>query len=80
MLIRVDAVFFEAMKDAGYDLDRKRLIEIYGKVKQVREKTRRASPQSKLEEAGFMHVPCMTHGPNGELVRRMIWVKPTRGR
>lgn len=68
------------MKAAGYDLDRKRLIEIYDKVKQVREKTRRASPQSKLEEAGFVHVACVTHGPNGETVRRMIWVKLARGR
>ena len=29
MIIRVDNAFLEAMKAAGYDLDRKRLIEIY---------------------------------------------------
>lgn len=66
------------MKAAGYDLDRKRLIEIYGKVKQVRENTRRAGPQSKLEEAGFIRVASIAHDSDGKLVRRMVWVKPTR--
>jgi|APTNR8051073442_1049403.scaffolds.fasta_scaffold15826_3 hypothetical protein len=77
MIIRVDAAFFEAMKAAGYDLDRKRLIEIYSEAKAIRHKP---SATAKLEEAGYVELPCMAHGPDGRLVRRMVWVKQARGR
>lgn len=55
MIIRVDAAFFEAMKAAGYDIDRKRLLEIYGEAKQSRAQTR--NPRAKLEEAGQLRLP-----------------------
>lgn len=63
MIIRVDAAFFEAMKAAGYDLDHKRLIEIYGQAKQARQKTR--SAQAKLEEAGQLRLPGADDQPQG---------------
>lgn len=63
MIIRVDAAFFEAMKAAGYDLDHKRLVEIYGQAKQARQKTR--SPQAKLEEAGQLRIPGADYQPKG---------------
>ena len=63
MIIRVDAAYFEAMKAAGYDLDRKSLIEIYGKAKQARQQNR--SPQAKLEEAGQLRLPGADDQPQG---------------
>lgn len=54
MIIRVDAAFFEAMRRAGYDLDRKRLIEIYSEAKAIRQKP---SAAAKAEEAGQLRLP-----------------------
>ena len=51
------------MKAAGYDLDRKRLIEIYGQAKQARQKT--SSAQAKLEEAGQLRLPGADDQPQG---------------
>lgn len=51
------------MKAAGYDLDRKRLIEIYSQAKQARQKTR--SAQAKLEEAGQLRLPGADDQPQG---------------
>lgn len=64
MIIRVDAAFFEAMKAAGYDLDRKQLIEIYSKAKQARQK-KASSAQAKLEEAGQLRLPGADDQPQG---------------
>lgn len=54
MIIRADTAFFEAMKAAGYDIDRKRLIEIYAQAKAKRNKP---SAAAKLEEAGQLRLP-----------------------
>ena len=54
MIIRVDNAFLEAMKAAGYDLDRKRLIEIYAQAKAIRHKP---SAAVKAEEAGQLRLP-----------------------
>ena len=55
MIIRVDAAFFEAMRAAGYDIDRRRLLEIYGKAKATRKEIK--SAHAKLEAAGQLRIP-----------------------
>ncbi len=54
MIIRVDNAFLEAMRRAGYDIDRKRLIEIYSEAKAIRHKP---SAAAKAEEAGQLRLP-----------------------
>ncbi len=47
MVIRCDRAFYQAMREAGYDIDRKRLIEIYAQARAIRQAGK--SEEGKLE-------------------------------
>lgn len=50
MVIRCDKAFFQAMQAAGYDIDRKRLLEIYAQARALRQGCK--SEVTRLEEVG----------------------------